>query len=168
MRMRHQGRTLPCLSTSSEGEVAEVKNKATELSGNNGRPQLRQPRSRKLGAPGSEVGSGGDRLRVEHLWGSFAIKSNILSPRGRSQAPGWSHCLTKVGRYLLCLYKEEPEGTKQADAWLWGSQPAFSPEGLLRSSTTSLLCRSPSRRAAAATEPVGPARSQLSSPQESC
>lgn len=59
-------------------------NKATELAPGNLRIrhlQIRQPRNWKLRTPGSEMGSGGDRLR-----GRSAVKSNIFSPGPRMES----------------------------------------------------------------------------------
>lgn len=64
----------------------------------------------KAWTPGSEMGSGGDRLREDLQ----------LNPISSLQAPGWSHCLTKVGGICCAHIRKSPR--EEASRHL-GSQP---------------------------------------------
>ena len=151
VRRRHQGRALPSsLSPSSEGKVPEVKTKQLNY--------LETTDDHKSGRQEIET-SGLQEVNWDQV--ETGLREDLqLTPISSLQAPGWSHCLTKVGRYLPCPYKDEPKGKKQADSRAAGCQPAISAKELPLCSTTSILHYPPSRRAAAA-KPAGPTKAQL-------
>lgn len=148
--MRRQGRTLPCLSTSSGGEVAEVKNKSDDH--NSG--------SQEVGSLGLQEVRW-DQVERGLGWSIFGevLQLNPISSlreAGTRRQAGVIVYLRWGGNCCACMRKSLRGRSKQTPA-LWGSQPASSPEGLLLSSTTSLLCCSPSRRRAAAAPHRNPA-----------
>ena len=106
VRRRHQGRALPSsLSPSSEGKVPEVKTKQLNY--------LETTDDHKSGRQEIET-SGLQEVNWDQV--ETGLREDLqLNPISSLQAPGWSHCLTKVGRYLPCPYKDEPKGKKQAD-----------------------------------------------------
>lgn len=108
------------LSPSSEGKVPEVKTKQLNY--------LETSDDHKSGSQEIES-SGLQEVKWDQV--ETGLGEDLqFNPISSLQVPGWSHCLTKVGRCLPCPYKEEPKGKKQADIQAVDRQPTVSAKEL--------------------------------------